>query len=487
MNLFPIYQQRKEKEIVKKGKFYSTLYILGFALGLIVWIVVISLPNERGGYVSKIYPPDYDMSDTSAKPVPTEKIEELKQDPKKKNVRCICSNPEPVLNDFANIKMEQYSFCPHIMEKYNWETCIGKARAAIQAAGDLCPEGIAEDEPYFENIQLRKAEYAYAMNEIKGLCYSAHVTLIGLQRGALFKTVSSPAFMKQGDLQKILDSGLESQFIVQFGATFTSLTASFGFGRMNLPFRIMKVNAAKDAFEDVDVNTPYYAVPEKSGILGPEILYDGHTANPAHMQYFGSDKYEDFMYRSFTSAAKFYKSCKDLVQDPWKTYCAHFEALANNNGIKLPKAWFESTKRYQHMFDATTYFFLKEVETGIDMEKYHKACAPKYCEYVEEQEVNLGVIIGVIIGVAGSISACCKATCGILVKRGVNKKVGDSSLQENVKNQQQPQQPVQVQYQQQQPSMQVQYQQQQPMQVQQMQQVQMQQFQQQQRMQVQQI
>ena len=139
------------------------------------------------------------------------------------------------------------------------------------------------------------------------------------------------------------------------------------------------------------------------------------------------------------------------------------------------------------MFDATAHFFLKEIETGIDMKKYHKACAPKYCEYVEEQEVNLGVIIGVIIGVAGSISACCKATCGILVRRGVNKKVGDSSLQENVKNQQQPQQPVQVQYQQQQPSMQVQYQQQQPMQVQQMQQVQMQQFQQQQRMQVQQI
>ena len=76
--------------------------------------------------------------------------------------------------------------------------------------------------------------------------------------------------MKQGDLQKILDSGLESQFIVQYGATFTSLTASFGFGRMNLPFRIMKVNAAKDAFEDVDVNTLYYAVPEKVGYLVPK-------------------------------------------------------------------------------------------------------------------------------------------------------------------------------------------------------------------------
>ena len=81
MNLYPIYQQRKETEIVKKGKFYTTLYILGFALGLIVWIVVISLPNERGGYVSNIYPPDYDMSDISAKLVPTEKIEELQKDP----------------------------------------------------------------------------------------------------------------------------------------------------------------------------------------------------------------------------------------------------------------------------------------------------------------------------------------------------------------------------------------------------------------------
>ena len=120
--VIPNLSTKNRDEIIKKCKFYSILYIAGFALGLIAWIVVISLPNERGGYVSKIYPPDYDMSDTSAEPVPMEKIEELEQDPKKKNVRCICSNPEPVLNDFANIKMEQYSFCPHIIEKYNWET-----------------------------------------------------------------------------------------------------------------------------------------------------------------------------------------------------------------------------------------------------------------------------------------------------------------------------------------------------------------------------
>ncbi len=456
MNLYPIYEQRKEKEIVKRGKFYSTLYIAGFTLGLIAWVVVISLPNERGGYVSKIYPPDYDMSDISAKLVPTEKIEELQKDPKKRNVRCICSNPEPFLNDFASIKMEQYSFCPHIMEKYSWEKCREKTRAAISAAGDLCPNSIAKDEFNFKSNFLREAKYAYAMNEIQGMCFSAHVTLLGLEKGALYKTVSSPAFMKQKDLQKVLDSGLESQFIVQIGATWTSLTASFGFGRMNLPFRIMKVNTAQNAFEDVDVNIPYFAVPEESEILGAEKLYDGQTPNTANMEYYGSDKYEDFMYKPFTDVAKFYKSCKDSVPEPWKTYCAHFEALANNNGISLPETWFEATTKYGNMFYATAHFFLKEIETGIDMEKYHKACAPKYCEYVEEQEVNLGVIIGVIIGVAGSISAFCKASCGVLAKRGVKKKVDCSSphqieMAQQQQQQIQPQQPNQLQYQQQQP------------------------------------
>lgn len=74
--------------------------------------------------------------------------------------------------------------------------------------------------------------------------------------------------------------------------------------------------------------------------------------------------------------------------------------------------------------DATYYFYLKSLETGIDMKKYHTICAPKYCEFLEKQDINIAFLLGVIIGVAGSISAFCKASCGALAKRGIKKKVG---------------------------------------------------------------
>ena len=68
-------------------------------------------------------------------------------------------------------------------------------------------------------------------------------------------------------------------------------------------------------------------------------------------------------------------------------------------------------------------FFLKKIQTGIDMDEYHTACAPKYCEYLEKQQLNTAFLLGVIFGVAGTISAFCKGFCGVFARSGVKKKV----------------------------------------------------------------
>ena len=113
MNLFPIYKQRTDTAVVKKGKFYSTLYIVGFILTLIIWILVVSLTGEGGGYVSKIYPENYDPSTQDL--VSVEEIRALENDVTKKNVKCMCTETDPPLNAFADITYQ--AMLKHVLKR----------------------------------------------------------------------------------------------------------------------------------------------------------------------------------------------------------------------------------------------------------------------------------------------------------------------------------------------------------------------------------
>ena len=251
MNLFPVYKQKDDTATVKKGKFYSTLYVVGFLVTLIVWIVVVSLPGEGRGYVSKIYPENYDPSNEDV--IPVEEITALQNDVKKKNVKCICSNTDPTFSTFADVTYQQYEFCNILHERYDYGRCRGHASVGVASAkGDLCPGGLTMDEFNFENNFLRiGSQGAYAINHFKTLCYTSLITLIGLRKGVLSKTVASPTFTTKARLQKLLDTDMESALIVQIGAMYSSMGLSFGNGRFNMPFKTMKVRASRDSFEDL--------------------------------------------------------------------------------------------------------------------------------------------------------------------------------------------------------------------------------------------
>ena len=257
MNLFPIYKQRTDTAIVKKGKFYSTLYVVGFILTLTVWILVVSLPGEGGGYVSKIYPENYDPSTQDL--VSVEEIHELENDATKKNVKCMCTETDPPLSAFADIMYEQYEFCSFIIKNYDYSRCRSHANTGVaESEGDLCPDGLTKDQWNFANNFLRTgSQGAHAINHLQTLCWTSLVTLHGLRKGVLSKTIPSPSFASKARLSKLLNSDMESQFIVQLGAIFSSIGLSFGFGRFNLPFKTMKVNAGGNAFEDLGVSKLY--------------------------------------------------------------------------------------------------------------------------------------------------------------------------------------------------------------------------------------
>ena len=87
MNLYPVYQERRETEIVKKGKFYSMLYLCGFVSTVVAWTVIVVIAQGGDGFVAKIHPANYNPSTDEL--VPREKIEELQKDEEKKNVKCI--------------------------------------------------------------------------------------------------------------------------------------------------------------------------------------------------------------------------------------------------------------------------------------------------------------------------------------------------------------------------------------------------------------
>ena len=193
MNLYPVYEENREVEVVKKGKFYSILYVLGFVVSLIAWTVVVILGQGRDAYVAKIYPADYTPSE-AAELVSREKIKELQEDKEKKNVKCICSDSAPTLNDFASVTYEQYSLCSFVLEKFNWSKCRQQADETAAKTGLLCPPGLTKDQ--FDDIKTYTmrtvSKGAYAVQHVKSLCSSAVITMEGLKKALCTKLYLVP-------------------------------------------------------------------------------------------------------------------------------------------------------------------------------------------------------------------------------------------------------------------------------------------------------
>ena len=198
------------------------------------------------------------------------------------------------------------------------------------------------------------------------------------------------------------------------GAMIAANTASLGFGRFNLPFKTSRLNSAQNGIEDLE-NGPYYALSTENTIFG--------STNSASMDYMGNDKYEHFMVNKMDAIAEYAKSESARTLEPWKSFWSKFRELGENSGLESPESWYATTQKYSIMSQAMNNFFLKKIQTGIDMDEYHTACAPKYCEYLEKQQLNTAFLLGVIFGVAGTISAFCKGFCGVFARSGVKKKV----------------------------------------------------------------
>lgn len=182
MNLFPVYKRVEDAKTVRKGKFYSWLYVFAFLITLIAWVIVVSIPSQQTGYVSMIHPPNYDPSNVDSENVEMDVIETLYKDPEKKNVQCKCSNSDPILNDFAIIETKQYEFCTYLMERYSFETCVGfNTRADAAADGKICPSGLTKDENNYEAWSIRSnSQQRYVMNQLWGLCKASFYVLEGV-------------------------------------------------------------------------------------------------------------------------------------------------------------------------------------------------------------------------------------------------------------------------------------------------------------------
>ena len=67
---------------------------------------------------------------------------------------------------------------------------------------------------------------------------------------------------------------------------------------------------------------------------------------------------------------------------PFRTFFALFYELADND------------KGYANFGSAQASFFLKNKETFINETRYHAACRPSHCQYLEKTKVNIYFIIG---------------------------------------------------------------------------------------------
>ena len=403
-NLFPYFERNENPKYVRLGVVYSILYAVFLLVIVVLWAVVLVLPDATVTYDPHTYPVDYQPGEELKEPIPLEKIHSLFNDKAIREVRCMCTNEDPAFGDFATIVTKQYKFCTNIIAKFNFERC--KSFESVQAAteaGMLCPNGLTMDEFNFDSEFLRKeTQAAYTLDHFRELCLTSHKLLDGLKSGILAETISSTTWIKSERLRQILRAKLGAAFKMWIPMMYASMQHSFGFGRFNTPFAVMQLNSAKTAFTDLRTNNrTFYAVPTPNKVFGTDPSED------YSLYYEGGDKYYDFMTKDFSKLKVYAQQEKESSSGMWKVFWAYLYELSEN------------TQGYDNFGAAQANFFIQEKRSAINETAYHAACRPSHCQYLRKTKINLWVIIGVIVGVAGTISEILRLLCEKLAHRQI--------------------------------------------------------------------
>eukprot|EP00943_MAST-04B_sp_MAST-4B-sp1_P006978 g6978.t1 len=289
-NLFPYFERKKSVKYVRLGIRHTIFYFISMFIFLLLWVVLITLPESKENFEANTYPEDYRPGEiiTDDKIVPLAKVSELYADTSKREMQCICTNQDPAFEQFAAIKIEIYGFCKNIAKKFDFELCkTFESQKASEKAGYLCPEGLTQDSyKTLESEFLRTTtQAAYSLAHFKELCVASDALLKGFKSGILTETISSPTFIPKKRLQSILKAKFESTLKRWTPMMYASMQHSFGFGRFNTPFDVKRTNADNTKFTDlVQDDKKFYAVSTPNNVLGndPNQIFSLH--------YSGGDK-----------------------------------------------------------------------------------------------------------------------------------------------------------------------------------------------------
>ena len=78
-NLFPYFERKETKKYVRLGVIHTLLYGIFMMLFLILWIVIIALPDNQETYDPQTYPSSYQPGQliTDADVVPLQTVKDL--------------------------------------------------------------------------------------------------------------------------------------------------------------------------------------------------------------------------------------------------------------------------------------------------------------------------------------------------------------------------------------------------------------------------
>ena len=282
-NLFPYFERKETKKYVRLGVIHTLLYGIFMMLFLILWIVIIALPDNQETYDPQTYPSSYQPGQliTDADVVPLQTVKDLYEDTKKREMQCICTNQDPLFEDFATINTVQYKFCKNIMKRFDFEKC--KTFADVDDAetnGYLCPSGLVQDEYHKLASEFLRDEThgAYTLAHFKEICSASLALLDGFKTGILTETLSSPTWIHKTRLESILSAKFTSTLKRWKPMMYASMQHSFGFGRFNTPFKVMKIKEDESGFEELKTTQQagpkdekeFYAISTENSVFGED-------------------------------------------------------------------------------------------------------------------------------------------------------------------------------------------------------------------------
>ena len=98
-NLFPYFERNENPKYVRLGVMYSIIYAVSMLVIMVLWVVVLVLPDATVTYDPHTYPVDYQPGEELKEPIPLEKIHSLYNDKVIREVRCMCTNEDPAFGD----------------------------------------------------------------------------------------------------------------------------------------------------------------------------------------------------------------------------------------------------------------------------------------------------------------------------------------------------------------------------------------------------